>query len=82
MWRSTASLTFGADGGDAFGRADVPHPDGLVPRCGHKQVRVGWMPTELVNTVVVASVVILFNLGEQNKGFNENNCLGAGDTTR
>ena len=65
IWRSMALLTLRIDGSDAFGCADIPHPDRLVSWCGHKQVGVGWMPTQLVHTVSVAPVVILFDLGNK-----------------
>ena len=67
IWRSIGRLTLGVDGRDAFCRADVPHPDRLVSRRGHKQVGVGRMPTQLVHTVPMASVVILLNLETQRR---------------
>lgn len=55
-------FTFCADRGHAFGSADVPDPDGFVSWRSDKQIRVGWVPTELINTVSMSSVVILLHL--------------------
>ena len=60
------SLTFRIDSGDAFGGADVPYADGLVSGRCDEQIWVGRMPAELIHTVTVASVVVLFHL-ERNK---------------
>lgn len=55
-------LTFRVDGGDAFGGADVPDANGLVSGRCDEQVRVGRMPAQLIHTVAVTSVVVLFHL--------------------
>lgn len=63
MLSSADSRTFGVDGGDALGGADVPDADGLVARRRDKQIGIGRMPTELIYAVAVTPVVIFLHLG-------------------
>lgn len=57
--------TFGVDGGDALGGADVPYADGLVPGCRDEEVWVAGVPAELIHAVPVPPVVVLLHLGEE-----------------
>lgn len=57
--------TFGVDGGDALGGADVPDADGLVPGRRDEEVGVAGVPAELIHAVPVPPVVVLLHLGEE-----------------
>lgn len=58
--------TFGVDGGDALGGADVPYANGLVSGCCDEQIGVGRMPAELIHAVAMTSVVVFFHLKTRN----------------
>lgn len=63
MNKPDRGITFGIDGGNALGGAHIPYADGLVSRCCDKEIRVGWMPAELIHTVTMTSVVVFLHLG-------------------
>jgi len=42
-------------------RTDVPNPNGFVSRCGGEELRIGWMPNQLVDRVPVTFVAVLFD---------------------
>lgn len=70
-WDSNSHIndcTLCVDRCDAFGGAHVPYANGFVSRRSDEQIRVGWMPAQLINTVTMSSVVVLLHL-EKDKNF-------------
>lgn len=63
-----SEVTFSVHSSDAFGSPHIPDANGFVSRRCDEEVRVTWVPTQLVHTVAMAAVIVFFDLKEQTPG--------------
>lgn len=60
------TVTFSVHSGNAFRSPHIPDANGFVSRRSNKEIRVTWMPTELVHTIPMSPIIVFFDLKEQN----------------